>query len=91
MAFAFLTSPEFRVDQITAYYNVLLHRAPDAGGLSFWVSSGLDIDSVRIGIESSPEFFANGQATLHEVGLIQSKSRASAGAGSPANFRQPAP
>jgi CSLREA domain-containing protein len=59
VAFAFLTSSEFRFDQITAYYNVLLHRVPDVGGLDYWISSGLDIDTVRIAIESSPEFFAN--------------------------------
>jgi CSLREA domain-containing protein len=60
VAFNFLTSTEFRIVQITAYYNTLLHRAPDGGGLGFWVSSGLDIETVRIDFESSPEFFVNG-------------------------------
>ncbi len=60
VALGFLTSTEFRIDVITSYYNTLLHRAPDVAGLIGWVVSGLDVDTVRLDIESSGEFFTNG-------------------------------
>jgi CSLREA domain-containing protein len=60
VALAFLTSTECRVDWIMAYYSTLLHRTPDASGLAYWVPLGQDLDSVRIDIESSVEFFTNG-------------------------------
>jgi hypothetical protein len=60
LALDFLTSSEFRINLFTSYYNTLLHRAPDTIGLVNWILSNLDADSVRLGIESSAEFFANG-------------------------------
>jgi hypothetical protein len=60
VALDFLQSQEFRSDDFTGYYNALLQRPADTGGLNFWVSSGLNLSAVRIGIESSPEFFTNG-------------------------------
>jgi len=60
MALDFLTSSEFRIELFTSYYNTLLHRAPDTIGLVNWILSNLDADTVRLGIESSAEFFANG-------------------------------
>src|SRR5262249_6724842 len=58
-AFGFLSSTEYRTDLADAYYSALLHRPADAG-LSGWVSSGLGAGDMRVGFESSPEFFANG-------------------------------
>jgi FG-GAP-like repeat/Domain of unknown function (DUF4214)/FG-GAP repeat len=60
VALGFLQSPEFRTDHFEGYYNALLHRPADAAGLNGWVFSNLDIGAVRIGFESSPEFFLNG-------------------------------
>jgi hypothetical protein len=59
-ALGFLDSLEYRTDAIEGYYNALLHRPADAMGLNGWVNSGLDLLSVRIGFESSAEFFTNG-------------------------------
>jgi hypothetical protein len=60
VALGFLGSQEFRTDQFEGYYDALLHRPSDPGGLSGWVNSGVDLLGVRIGFESSPEFFTNG-------------------------------
>jgi CSLREA domain-containing protein len=60
VALRFLSSTELRAILFTLYYNTLLHRAPDQGGLSGWVQSILDATSVRLAIETSAEFFANG-------------------------------
>ena len=59
----FLAGPsatEFRTDQFEGYYNALLHRPDDAGGVAGWVFSNLDRAAVRIEFEASPEFFTNG-------------------------------
>jgi hypothetical protein len=60
VALGFLTSREFRADQVVGYYNALLHRPDDSQELSFWVSTGLNIEDVRMGFEASDEFFAEG-------------------------------
>ncbi len=60
LALDFLTSAEFRQDDFEAYYNVLLHRPDDAASLNALVFSNLDVASIRVGFEASPEFFANG-------------------------------
>jgi hypothetical protein len=60
VALAMLHSQEFRTDQFEGYYNALLHRPDDPAGLNNWVMSNLDMHSVRIGFEASPEFFTNG-------------------------------
>ena len=60
VAMAILSSSEFRTYQFEGYYNALLHRPDDMTGLGGWVSSGLDIATVRIDFESGDEFFSNG-------------------------------
>jgi hypothetical protein len=41
-------------------YTTLLHRSADPAGLNGWVFGGLDMHTVRLGFEASPEFFSNG-------------------------------
>jgi hypothetical protein len=60
VAMAFLQTQEFRSNQFEGYYNALLHRPDDPTGLNTWAMSNLDMNSVRIGFESTAEFFANG-------------------------------
>ncbi|MFL5341170.1 MAG: DUF4214 domain-containing protein [Gemmataceae bacterium] len=60
VALAYLQSQEFRTDDFEGYFNALLHRPGDLAGLNSWVKSNLDVAAVRIGFESSGEFFANG-------------------------------
>ena len=57
VALAFEQSSEFRSDTFEAYYTALLHRQADAAGLTFWVTSNMGIENVRIAFESSAEFF----------------------------------
>ncbi len=67
LVMSFLQSAEWRTDLITGYYNNLLHRPPDAGGLSYWVnlSQGaehmlVDAASILVDFEATSEFFTNG-------------------------------
>jgi hypothetical protein len=60
LAHAFLTSDRYRILQVTADYQRLLHRGPTALELSKWVKSGLDLLGIQIGIEGLPEFFTFG-------------------------------
>jgi Domain of unknown function (DUF4214) len=60
VAAAFVESAEFRTDMVTALYNTVLQRDPDAVGLSAWVFSGMDLRHIREGIESSPEALTSG-------------------------------
>jgi hypothetical protein len=60
VALGFLQSQELRTELIQGYYTTLLNRPADTTGLVAWVSSGLDLLSVRAGFEASDEFFANG-------------------------------
>ncbi len=60
VALGFMDSMEFRTDLFTSYYETLLHRTPSPTEVQSWVGSGLDVESVYIGIESSAEFFTNG-------------------------------
>jgi hypothetical protein len=60
VALNFLDSPEFRTDLVVEYYGTLLHRTATASEISGWVGSRLDAFEIRIGFESSPEYFANG-------------------------------
>ncbi len=57
---AILQSQEFRTDLVEATYNVLLHRPSDSAGLQMWVNADLDATSLRVGFESTSEFFTNG-------------------------------
>jgi hypothetical protein len=49
-----LGSSEMRTIQVTADYHAILGRAPDPGGLSYWVTQ--PEGSVQIGLSSSQEF-----------------------------------
>jgi hypothetical protein len=60
VAQGFLYSQEFRADQFEGYYNALLGRPDDPTGLNGWVMAPIDMQTVRIGFESGPEFFNNG-------------------------------
>jgi hypothetical protein len=60
VALGLLQSQEFRTDQVEGDYTALLHRPADPAGLNDWVMSNLDLHTVRIGFEASPEFFTNG-------------------------------
>jgi CSLREA domain-containing protein len=60
VAQGFLGATECRTDVVAGDYTTLLHRAADAAGENYWVFSSLDMASLRIGFEASPEFFANG-------------------------------
>jgi hypothetical protein len=60
VAFRLQTSTEGRTDRIEAVYNALLHRPGDSQGLAHWVSSGLDLTTIRVAIESTAECFSNG-------------------------------
>src|SRR5262249_50889401 len=56
-----LTSPEYRAHEVTWLYQSLLGRAPDLGGLDFFVGAlinGASQDQVRAAILASDEFFA---------------------------------
>jgi hypothetical protein len=64
VALGFLTSTELRTDQFEAYYEALLHRPADPASLNAWASSDLDMLSVRIGFESSAEFFSISEAVV---------------------------
>lgn len=74
VALGFLKSQEFRTEQFEGYYDSLLHRPSDPAGLSSFVtpaieigsarvaseSNAIDIESIRVIVESSGEFFTNG-------------------------------
>jgi hypothetical protein len=60
LALMVLQSQEYRGDVVGSDYVNLLHRAGDPTGVNSWVFSNLDLGSVRLGFEASPEFFANG-------------------------------
>jgi hypothetical protein len=59
VALGFLQSGEYRSDVVIGFYSALLHRnsPPSAGEVANWVGSPLDISAIRIGFESSLEFF----------------------------------
>jgi hypothetical protein len=52
-----LGTEAFRSNQFAGYYLALLHRPADTAGLAMWISTTRDLESVRIGFESSSEFF----------------------------------
>ncbi|MEO6810052.1 MAG: choice-of-anchor Q domain-containing protein, partial [Isosphaeraceae bacterium] len=60
VAFAFLGAPEYRTFVVSDYYDGLLHRLAARKEISGWVNPGLDHFHLRIGFESSGEFFSNG-------------------------------
>jgi uncharacterized repeat protein (TIGR01451 family) len=66
----FLDSPEYAQHYVTTLYNVILGRAPDAGGLQFWTQAmgqpgtsgthggGVDEKDIVAGFFGSDEFFS---------------------------------
>jgi hypothetical protein len=60
VALSLLRGTEFRTAQFEGYYNALLRRPSAPYGLNGCLSSNLDIGTVRIAFESSPEFYKNG-------------------------------
>ncbi|HLJ94600.1 MAG TPA: hypothetical protein VKU02_15545 [Gemmataceae bacterium] len=62
IANTFLSSAEYRGDVIRGYYTTLLHRStpPSAAEVNGWVTSGLDLERVRLGFENSMEFYLKG-------------------------------
>jgi hypothetical protein len=60
VAMSILQSQECRTGLVEAYYNVLLHRPDDPGGLHSAVFSNQDALTIRINMEASAEFFSNG-------------------------------
>jgi uncharacterized protein YkwD len=59
VALGFLESNEYRSDVVMGFYSTFLHRnsPPSAGEVANWAGSSLDISAIRIGFESSSEFF----------------------------------
>lgn len=60
VALGLLQGAEYRTILFSNYYRDLLHREPDRDGLMNWVNSGKDAAAVRLAIETSAEFQANG-------------------------------
>ena len=76
-ASGFTGSPEFQstygslddTQFVTLLYNNVLHRAPDPGGLSFWlnrISTGESRSDVVLGFSESPEDKGNQQAGVQD-------------------------
>jgi hypothetical protein len=59
-ALGFLQSFEYRFDTIMDDYTGLLHRPPATAEAEGWQATGEDIATLRIGFESSSEFFTKG-------------------------------
>ena len=51
---------EYRADVVQGYYTSLLHRTASATEVASWVNTGHDLHTIRMDVESSPEFFTNG-------------------------------
>jgi hypothetical protein len=60
LALSILQSTEYRANVVRGYYTNLLHRTAGQAELASWVNSTLDLRAIRMGIESSIEFFFNG-------------------------------
>jgi len=60
LALSFLQSVEYRANVVRAYYSNLLHRPGSQAEVASWVNSTSDLRTIRMGIESSTEFFFNG-------------------------------
>jgi hypothetical protein len=61
VAMNFLKGPEFRADEVELYYTTLLGRTPSPAEVNYWTGTGLDVYTIRLDIENSPEYFAGGQ------------------------------
>jgi hypothetical protein len=60
LAHSFLTSLEFRTDQLEAAYNVFLGRPSDPAAVG-WLSTNLELTKLRVAFETSAEFYGNAQ------------------------------
>ena len=60
VAAAFLASPEFHLSNFEGYYNALLHRPASFASIQNLVFSTLDMETVRLAFEATPDFFFNG-------------------------------
>jgi uncharacterized protein YkwD len=54
----FVHSTEYRTGQIRTYYTTLMRRTPSSSEVAYWVGSGIDLSSIRIFFETSPEFIS---------------------------------
>jgi hypothetical protein len=59
VATAVLASTEYRIDEVADLYQRLLSRGPVPSEYNFWVNSGLDALGLYVGLEMSPEYFAD--------------------------------
>jgi hypothetical protein len=59
VAQGFLTSLEYRDDEVGDDYGQLLHRTPSAAEVNLWATSALDILSIDALMAASPEFQLN--------------------------------
>jgi hypothetical protein len=60
LALAFLQSQEYRGDVISGDFTTLLHRPADPTVVNNLAFTNLDLSAIRLGFESTPEFFVNG-------------------------------
>jgi hypothetical protein len=60
LVFQILTSQEYRAATVASYFMPRLHRLPKLGEVEQWLASGLDLRGIRVGLESSQEFYDYG-------------------------------
>jgi uncharacterized protein YkwD len=58
----FVHSGEYRALMVQSYYSTILHRSSPASAaeVNYWVASGLDLTSIRVGFEESYEYYLDG-------------------------------
>jgi hypothetical protein len=67
-----IATTEYRTDAVTALYQTVLQRAPDAAGLTAWLgylASGHSLDQVQAHMESSSEYESNHGGTT--AGMVE--------------------
>jgi virginiamycin B lyase len=57
VALGVLQSAEYRTVAVEGYFTTLLKRTPSSAEVAYWVNSGQDLTSIRVGLESSAEFY----------------------------------
>jgi hypothetical protein len=60
LALSILKSTEYRANVVRGYFTDLLHRTGTQAEVASWVNTNFDLRAIRMGIESSLEFFFNG-------------------------------
>jgi hypothetical protein len=58
VALGVLQSAEYRTVAVEGYFTTLLKRTPSSAEVAYWVNSGQDLTSIRVGLESSAEFYS---------------------------------